>query len=81
MDYNALGEALLSGHLSAAAADVFPEEPIPANSPLLALSNFVMTPHIAGGTRQAAIKAAKIASEELHRFMAGERLRYYANQK
>lgn len=33
MDYDALAAALKSGHLFAAAADVFPEEPLPVNSP------------------------------------------------
>lgn len=79
MDYDALADALRSGHLFAAATDVFPEEPLPADSPLLALKNLVMTPHIAGGTRQAAEKAAAIAAEEVRRFLAGEELRYCAN--
>ena len=79
MDYDALADALRSGHLFAAAVDVFPAEPLPAGSPLLALKNLVMTPHIAGGTRQAAEKAATIAAEEVRRFLAGEELRYCAN--
>jgi D-3-phosphoglycerate dehydrogenase len=79
MDYNAVADALSSRHLFAAAADVFPEEPLPAGSPLLTLPNFVMTPHIAGGTRQAAEKAATIAAEEVRRFLANEPLRYCAN--
>jgi D-3-phosphoglycerate dehydrogenase len=79
MDYDALADALRSGHLFAAAADVFPEEPLPANSPLLRLHNFVMTPHIAGGTRQAAEKAAGIAAAEVGRFLRGEPLLYCAN--
>ncbi len=79
MDYDALACALRSGHLLAAAADVFPNEPLPKHSPLLSLHNFVMTPHIAGGTRQAAEKAATIAAEEIRRFLAGEQLRYWAN--
>jgi D-3-phosphoglycerate dehydrogenase / 2-oxoglutarate reductase len=79
VDYDALADALRTGHLFAAAADVFPEEPLPSESPLLKLKNFVMTPHIAGGTRQAAEKAATIAAEEVRRFLAGEELRYCAN--
>ena len=62
LDYVALEEALRSGHLFAAAADVFPEEPLAVNSSLLTLRNFVLTPHIAGGSRQAAEKACRIAS-------------------
>jgi D-3-phosphoglycerate dehydrogenase / 2-oxoglutarate reductase len=79
MDYDAVAEALHSGHLFAAAADVFPKEPLPANSRLLKLENFVMTPHIAGGTRQAAEKAAVIAAAEVRRFLSGEPLLYCAN--
>jgi D-3-phosphoglycerate dehydrogenase / 2-oxoglutarate reductase len=79
MDYNALAEALRSGHLFAAAADVFPQEPLPPSSPLLGLPNFVMTPHITGGIKQAAKKAAVIAAEELLRYLSGEVLRHCAN--
>lgn len=79
MDYDAVADALERGDLFAAAADVFPEEPLPANSRLLQLENFVMTPHIAGGTRQAAGKAASIAAEEVQRFLQGQPLRYCAN--
>ena len=79
LDYDALADALRSGHLFAAAADVFPMEPLPSDSPLLGLQNFVMTPHLAGGTRKAAEKAATIAAEEVRRFLTGEPLRYCAN--
>jgi D-3-phosphoglycerate dehydrogenase len=78
MDYEAVAEALRSRHLFAAAADVFPSEPL-SSSPLLQLPNFIMTPHIAGGTRQAAIKATRIAAEELNRYLNGDNLRYCAN--
>ena len=79
MDYNALADSLRTGHLFAAAADVFAQEPLPRNSPLLGLKNFVMTPHIAGGTRQAAEKAATIAAQELELYFTGKPLRYCAN--
>lgn len=79
LDYEALLAALSSGHLSAAAADVFADEPLSADSPLLKLPNFVMTPHIAGGTRQAAAKAARIAAGEVSRFLRQEPLLHCAN--
>ena len=79
LDYAALEAALRSGHLAAAAADVFPEEPLPSSSSLLTLPNFVMTPHIAGGTQQAAEKAARIAAEELARYLRGEPIHFCAN--
>ena len=50
LDYEALADSLRSGHLRAAALDVYPEEPIPADSPLLAQPNLTLTPHLAGAT-------------------------------
>ncbi len=79
LDYAALEEGLRSGHLFAAAADVFPEEPLPPGSSLRELPNLVMTPHIAGGTRQAAEKAARLAAEEIKRYLTGQPLRFCAN--
>jgi D-3-phosphoglycerate dehydrogenase len=47
-----LAEALKLGSVAAAAIDVFAEEP-PKNSPLLALENVVLTPHVGGSTHEA----------------------------
>lgn len=47
-----LARALDEGHVAAAAIDVFNEEP-PTNSPLLALPNVVLTPHVGGSTAEA----------------------------
>jgi phosphoglycerate dehydrogenase-like enzyme len=42
--------ALRTGVIHGAATDVFETEPVPADHPLLALPNMVVTPHIAAGT-------------------------------
>jgi D-3-phosphoglycerate dehydrogenase len=47
-----LAAALKQGHVAAAAIDVFAEEP-PKASPLLALDNVVLTPHVGGSTHEA----------------------------
>jgi D-3-phosphoglycerate dehydrogenase len=47
-----LAQALKQGHVAAAALDVFTEEPL-KNSPLTAMENVILTPHIAGSTFEA----------------------------
>ncbi len=50
VDQDALIAALDSGHLAGAGQDVFPQEPMPADSPILACKQIVLTPHNADST-------------------------------
>ncbi|MGH9539646.1 MAG: phosphoglycerate dehydrogenase, partial [Terriglobales bacterium] len=52
IDEAALAQALKQGRVAGAALDVFTEEPL-KNSPLTAIENVILTPHIAGSTREA----------------------------
>jgi phosphoglycerate dehydrogenase-like enzyme len=53
IDEPALCQALAAGHLRGAALDVFAEEPPPVDSPLRALPNVLLSPHLAGSTNEA----------------------------
>ena len=71
--YDALYDALRSGHLRGAALDTFTPEPPPADMPLLQLPNVTLSPHIAGASRFSATKAATMIAEDVARFLAGDR--------
>ncbi|MCL2851944.1 MAG: D-2-hydroxyacid dehydrogenase [Defluviitaleaceae bacterium] len=49
IDQDALIDCLSSGHLGGAGLDVTAPEPLPAESPLWAMPNVIITPHISGG--------------------------------
>src|SRR6266436_434119 len=53
IDEAALFEGLKSGHIAAAALDVYETEPPPADFPLRALPNIVFTPHLGASTAEA----------------------------
>ncbi|MFF8013374.1 NAD(P)-dependent oxidoreductase [Streptomyces sp. NPDC007929] len=75
LDEAALCDALESGRLSAAALDTFEREPLPVESRLTGLAErVVLTPHLGGASRAVAEKAARIAAEEVGRWVRGEPL-------
>jgi D-3-phosphoglycerate dehydrogenase len=78
VDEAALCEALQSGRLAAAAADVFETEP-PEKSALLELPNFVATPHIAASTVEAQVSVAFDVAEEVAAVLAGDLPRFAVN--
>lgn len=78
VDEAALCDALSSGRLAAAAADVFEQEPA-GQSPLFALPNFIATPHIAASTVEAQLSVAYDVAEEVAAVLAGDLPRYAVN--
>jgi phosphoglycerate dehydrogenase-like enzyme len=71
VDHDALVDALRSGRLAGAGLDVFHREPVPADDPLLALPNVVLTPHNAGATPEVFDAGLARAVENVERFLAG----------
>jgi len=78
VDESALCDALRSGRLAAAAADVFETEP-PGDNPLLKLPNFIATPHIGASTVEAQVSVAFDVAEEVAAVLAGDLPRYAVN--
>jgi D-3-phosphoglycerate dehydrogenase len=78
VDEAALCNALQSGQITAAAADVFDTEP-PGENPLLALPNFIATPHIGASTSEAQVSVAFDVAEEVAAVLAGDLPRFAVN--
>jgi phosphoglycerate dehydrogenase-like enzyme len=74
VDEKALYAAMRDGHLLGAGIDVFEEEPLPAGNPLASLPNVILSPHLAGSTRDALAMKMKAIFENYRRFYAGEPL-------
>lgn len=72
VDYDALYNALVSGHLGGAMLETFAIEPPPEDWPLLQLPNVTLTPHIAGASVRTVTYAAEQAAEEVRRFLHGK---------
>lgn len=72
VDSAALAAALKNGTIAAAGVDVFNcEPPLPAEEPLLAAPNTLLTPHIAFASHQAFEKRADIVAENIKCWLEG----------
>lgn len=71
IDEDALHEALVAGEIAGAGLDVFVSEP-PTDSPLLALPNVIVTPHLGASTDEAQEKAGVSVAKSVRLALAGE---------
>ncbi|WPG40255.1 hydroxyacid dehydrogenase [Variovorax sp. EBFNA2] len=71
IDEPALIAALQSGQLHAAGLDTMADEPLPAGSPLAALPNVVLTPHVGGSTPAALAGMASGAARNVLGWLQG----------
>jgi (S)-sulfolactate dehydrogenase len=72
VDEAALVSALRTGHLGGAALDVFEREPLEAGSPLEGCPNLILTPHIAGVTREANARVSALIADEILAFLSAD---------
>jgi D-3-phosphoglycerate dehydrogenase len=73
IDFPALHEALTSGGIAGAGLDVFPQEPPSPSEPVLSLDNVVLTPHLAGASRETRVKQTRNAFDNVLRAHRGDR--------
>ena len=71
VDEVALYDALKSNQIAGAAMDVLKYDPSRPTSPLLALNNVIVTPHIGGATFETTTKGAEIVARQLERYLSG----------
>jgi len=72
VDEEALVDALKTGQILAAGLDVFVEEPVQPDHPLLSLENVVTLPHIGSATYETRMKMAMLGATNLVTGLQGQ---------
>lgn len=75
VDETALVAALAERRIAGAALDVAGEEPLPESSPLWALQNCFVTPHLSGASDSLWDRQAELLFDNLERWFSGRELR------
>jgi D-3-phosphoglycerate dehydrogenase len=73
VEEKALVAALRAGQIAGAGIDVFEQEPLSPDNPLLRMDNVICTPHIAGSSKIGWQIIRRRAGEEAARVLRGER--------
>lgn len=75
VDEKALAEAIIKKKIAGAAIDVFSEEPVNLNNPLLHVESerLLFSPHVAGVTDEAAGRIINMAAANIARMLKGEK--------
>ena len=71
VDHAALLQALQEKHLAGAALDVFPQEPLPADNPIWKQPNVIVSPHVAGVSKNFDAHATELFAANLRRYIEG----------
>lgn len=72
VDEQALYQALVEKRIWAAGLDVFQQEPVPLDHPLLSLPNVVALPHIGSATYETRNRMARLAAENIIAILTGK---------
>lgn len=75
-----LVQALEEGWFAGAALDVFEQEPLASYSPLLQLSNVILTPHMAGSSKECLMRLAEVAGGDISAVLKGDKPQHAVNQ-
>jgi phosphoglycerate dehydrogenase-like enzyme len=70
VDFEALTDLVRAGRLRAA-TDVFPDEPVPPGDPVRAVEGLLLSPHRAGGMREAFLQIGRLAVADLELILRG----------
>ena len=79
VDETALIDALHEKRIAGVMLDVYEHYRIAPGHPLFALNNVILTPHLAGSTRESRARAAVRAADEMLRMLAGKKPRNLVN--
>ncbi len=71
VEEGALIDALITGKVGGAGLDVFWQEPLPSDHPLIKMDNVIISPHIGFNTQQAVDTLFDIATDNLVQFFRG----------
>jgi D-3-phosphoglycerate dehydrogenase len=73
IDEKSLVDTLRENKIRGVGLDVFESEPLSLQSPLLKFANVIITPHVAGFTKEAREKTIMILAEDVARALNGQR--------
>jgi D-3-phosphoglycerate dehydrogenase len=79
IDEAALAEAVKAGKVAGAAVDVFTDEPVKPDNPLLGNPRILTTPHLGASTNEAQERVAVDVAEQIVDILAGRPARYAVN--
>ncbi|MCL5027172.1 MAG: hypothetical protein M1531_11900 [Chloroflexi bacterium] len=72
VDEAALARALRTGRIAGAGVDAYPQEPLPADSPLRGLDNLVLSPHVGWVTNEASVRLTAMPVDNVAAYIAGK---------